>query len=278
MVDLFVARLPDECKSRLLAAEARAESSLRKKIRAYFKGKAPEDVTASKHEDALGLIRHFEEYAQAVLDAYAKELIPIKTGLDEYLEELQDCAERFPDYMLPQKFITQDDIDYMIRDPGFTPGWAPSGYWEETFLACWNQLVGKGDLPHTVSRAFDWVFRWAFRRSQDAWAFRKRLKEHLEIGIADWRAEWLERKAKQGPEPAPKRRRRKPPKTNDDPLARVRDLIREMKKERVSQKEMVARLGTMPRPPRVTWRDLPWDKAFYDSKFSSAVKKWISDV
>ena len=146
MVDLFVARLPDECKSRLLAAEARAESSLRKKIRAYFEGKTPEDVVASKHQDALSLIRHFEEYAQAVLDAYAKELIPIKTELDEYLEELQDCAERFPDYMLPQKFITQDDIDYMIRNPGFTPGWAPSGYWEETFLACWNQLVGKGGI------------------------------------------------------------------------------------------------------------------------------------
>ena len=205
MVELFVARLPDGCKFRLLAAEAHAESALRKNVRAYFKGKAPEDVTASKHEDALGLIPHFEEYAQAVFDAYAKELIPTKTELNEYLEELQDCAERFPDYMLPQKFITEDDIQYLIKNPGFPMGWAPSGYWEETFLACWNQLVGKGHLPPTadVSHAFDWVFRWAFRRSQDAWAFRKSLKEHLEIKIADWRAEWLETRAKQGPKATP---------------------------------------------------------------------------
>ncbi len=159
-------------------------------------------MKASKHEDALGLIRHFEEYAQAVLGAYAKELIPIKTELDEYLKELQDCAERFRDYILPHKLVTEDDIEYLIKNPGFTPCWAPSGYWEETFLDCWNRLASKGHLPPTadVSHAFDWVFRWAFRRSQDAWAFRKRLKAHLEIGIADCRAEWLETRAKQGAE------------------------------------------------------------------------------
>ena len=270
MIDLFVELLPDECEPRLRLAEAHAESALRKNVRAYFEGKTPEDVTASKHEDALGLIPHFEEYAQAVLGAYAKELIPINTDLNEYLEELQDCAELFPDYILPlpRKSTAQMSL-------------APRGYWEETFLACWNQLVNKKHLPPTleVSQAFHRVFRWAFRRSQAAWAFRKSLKEHLEIRIGEhWRVQWLESRVKQGPEPAPKRRRRKPPKTNDDPLAQVRDLIRKMKKERASQKDMVARLGTMPRPLRTAWRHLPWDKAFYDPQFSSAVKRWISGI
>ena len=80
------------------------------------------------------------------------------------------------------------------------------------------------------------------------------------------------------PERRKRRKRKKTPKTNDDPMAQQKVLIRQMKKEKASQADMVERLDGLPRPPRAAWRHLPWDEAFYDEKYSSAVKRWISGV
>ena len=77
---------------------------------------------------------------------------------------------------------------------------------------------------------------------------------------------------------ARRKRRKKAPRTNDDPMAQQKALIRQMKKEGASQADMVERLDGLPRPPRAAWRALPWDKAFYDPKYSPAVKRWISGV
>jgi hypothetical protein len=56
----------------------------------------------------------------------------------------------------------------------------------------------------------------------------------------------------------------------------VRILARTMLAEKASHREVCSRLGDMPRPPQSTWRHLPWDKAYRDPQYRSAVRRWLS--
>lgn len=66
------------------------------------------------------------------------------------------------------------------------------------------------------------------------------------------------------------------PRKKDDQLEVTRKLVRQMRRERLTHKEICDRLGNHPRPVRAAWKDLPWPKAY--RQHTSAVKKWISNV
>jgi hypothetical protein len=56
----------------------------------------------------------------------------------------------------------------------------------------------------------------------------------------------------------------------------VRILARTMLAEKASHREVCLRLRDMARPPNAVWRHLPWDKAYLDTRYRSAVCKWLS--
>jgi uncharacterized protein with von Willebrand factor type A (vWA) domain len=61
----------------------------------------------------------------------------------------------------------------------------------------------------------------------------------------------------------------------DDELENIRQLVRQMRAERASHREICERLNNSPRPPHAAWRNLPWPQAY--RKHTSSVAKWISD-
>jgi hypothetical protein len=64
--------------------------------------------------------------------------------------------------------------------------------------------------------------------------------------------------------------------TPDEQLAVTKELIKQMKKERLTHKAMCARLGDHPRPQQSRWKDLTWPIAY--RKHTSSVKKWLSQA
>ncbi|MGA2713572.1 MAG: DUF2513 domain-containing protein [Bryobacteraceae bacterium] len=68
------------------------------------------------------------------------------------------------------------------------------------------------------------------------------------------------------------RRRGKP----DPVVARIKKKVRELKKEGLDYRSICERLGAYDRPPRASWRDLPWPRAYM--KHNSAVTKWLSEA
>ena len=71
-----------------------------------------------------------------------------------------------------------------------------------------------------------------------------------------------------------KTRRRRRARKIDDPLEATRALLKECRAAGLTYEQTCKRLGDLPRPPRATWRDLSWPKAY--SQHSSAVMKWMS--
>ena len=51
---------------------------------------------------------------------------------------------------------------------------------------------------------------------------------------------------------------------------------RQMLVEGATQRQVCERLKEAPRPSRAEWRHLPWDKAYKDERYRSAVCKWLS--
>ena len=203
MLDSFVALLP-KCERSLRAAEPLAAYTLQTEIVAYFEDKTAgnPDLKASSHSDAEGLIRHFEAYAQSVFDAFAEECTRSKRDFNEYVKMLH-CAIGFADEMVPKKLISPDDYYDYSRNPQLWSQFSPSGYWEITFLDCWNKLQDRGVLPpmsSDVGDRFDRVFRCALRLEHDARKFRHRLELHLEKRIKYWEGKWRQSSAKQGTE------------------------------------------------------------------------------
>jgi hypothetical protein len=60
----------------------------------------------------------------------------------------------------------------------------------------------------------------------------------------------------------------------DDQLETTRQLVKQMRQEGYSHKEMCKRLGDHPRPIHAAWRNLTWPVAFL--QHNSSVKKWLS--
>ena len=56
----------------------------------------------------------------------------------------------------------------------------------------------------------------------------------------------------------------------------VRGRIKQMLAEGASHQEVCRRLANAPRPARVAWKHLPWDKAYMERRFRSSVCKWLS--
>src|SRR5689334_3823760 len=55
----------------------------------------------------------------------------------------------------------------------------------------------------------------------------------------------------------------------------VRGRIKQMLAEGASHQEVCRRLANAPRPARVAWKHLPWDKAYMERRFRSSVCKWL---
>lgn len=64
----------------------------------------------------------------------------------------------------------------------------------------------------------------------------------------------------------------------EDPLAKVRVLVKRCHADGMTHKETCDRLGTLPRPPRAMWRDLTYAQAYRDPKYRSAVKTALSKM
>jgi hypothetical protein len=56
----------------------------------------------------------------------------------------------------------------------------------------------------------------------------------------------------------------------------VRIRARQMLVEGATHRQVCERLKEAPRPSRAEWRHLPWDKAYRDGQYRSAVCKWLS--
>ena len=75
----------------------------------------------------------------------------------------------------------------------------------------------------------------------------------------------------------PKRPRTKPAaRSKDDNFEEIKALVLSLHDEGLSHRDICKRLGDSPRPPRSTWRTLPWPEAYRSQKFGGAVKKWLS--
>jgi hypothetical protein len=56
----------------------------------------------------------------------------------------------------------------------------------------------------------------------------------------------------------------------------VRLRAKQMIAERASHREVCLRLANAPRPARVAWKHLTWDKAYREPAFRGSVCKWLS--
>jgi hypothetical protein len=64
--------------------------------------------------------------------------------------------------------------------------------------------------------------------------------------------------------------------TSDGTIEPVRLRAKQMRAEGASQREVCLRLANAPRPARVAWKHLPWDKAYGEPAFRGSVCKWLS--
>jgi hypothetical protein len=64
--------------------------------------------------------------------------------------------------------------------------------------------------------------------------------------------------------------------TSDGRIEAVRLRAKQMIAERASHREVCSRLRDAPRPARVAWKHLPWDKAYKEPAFRASVCKWLS--
>jgi hypothetical protein len=62
----------------------------------------------------------------------------------------------------------------------------------------------------------------------------------------------------------------------DPCVQRLRQKVRDLRDAGFSHRDICERLGSDDRPPRATWRDLPWPRAYL--KHTSAVRKWLSEA
>jgi hypothetical protein len=60
----------------------------------------------------------------------------------------------------------------------------------------------------------------------------------------------------------------------NDELENIRRLVRQMRSERASHREICERLGTHPRPLHALWKNLPWPQAY--KQYPRSVAKWLS--
>jgi hypothetical protein len=68
------------------------------------------------------------------------------------------------------------------------------------------------------------------------------------------------------------RRKRK----TDPEVQQIKEHVRKLRKGGLDYREICDRLGTAKRPPRASWRDLSWPKAYL--KHKSTVTKWLSEA
>jgi hypothetical protein len=101
------------------------------------------------------------------------------------------------------------------------------------------------------------------------------LREDI-LGMDFLRAEAAPIRADAAPVATPKPGHRR--RTKDPQLQKLRDQVREMHDARLTQFEMCRRLGNGQRPPEAAWRNLAWPVAFKDKRYSSSVRKWLSEA
>ena len=80
-----------------------------------------------------------------------------------------------------------------------------------------------------------------------------------------------------GPKPAGRQRGRR---GKDPELQKLRDKVRRMHRERLTQRDMCRQLNKdkEPRPPAAAWRHLTWFEALTDRKYGRSVRKWLSEA